>query len=724
MAQMSLHMSTANGDHEVYPIYELDYDYISNLPGFQILETSDTLTNNNYKARKFKCENTTIRDGISATIPLLETEDGNIIPFWHRFRTQMMVNGHNCWVLDQENRESYAAIQQGVRPPDWGVNPNYVYLFQDYFTMDGNSSTWFDFPRAVFIDETFSSSTSYYEDTKRTELRMFYTDTGNSFSVWKKSISRGAANTLYARQYGFGKYPRYPSGSGTKAHYNFTLSNNTVFGDDFGLKYENGVTSNYQTLAYCQSGSSFHDGANCPMVFVHFKIGNTDFYGAALIQMSSFTGDKTTCFPQAIVVSALDSTFWGTSIIPGGGGSGGSWGGKTVRAGGNGTFSRETTQRDKATPGASAVNVVVNTNTTLEQVFGDSTPTTKGKVTLQTCSVNALTEALYSEDFIKAYSNAYYNPMSGIPVCHMLPLPFVQAYSQTDTINMTASGLALTTTGPNDQKTPVVAFRIPPTTHIDSNVLDFTQLYYDAFPDFDGFTRMKLHLPYIGEVDINPNWCMGGRLQVTINCDCITGNLSAWIWCEDKDEQSGYMKIATGNCSRPIPIASMSKDPGSIGKIASGLITAVGGLAAIAAAPVTGGTSLAVGGAAAIAAGSVSAVSGASQMEHQRTTQVQYDNSGAVGALGDMKFWLEITRPVWVEPENYQALYGLPAFTGRTIMECPQKANPDSTQPFEGFLVIDSIDLTGIEVPTEEEKTMIEEQLSKGVFIDYDHIGE
>lgn len=724
MAQMSLHMSTVNGDHEVYPIYELDYDYISNLPGFLMQRTSDTLTNKNYKARKFKCENTNLLNGMPANIPLLETADGNIIPFWHRFRTQMMIGSHNSWVLDQENRESYAAIQQGVRPPDWGANPNYIYLFQDYFTMNGNSNTWFQFPRAVFVDETFNSSKSYYEDTKRSELRMFYTDTGTSFSVWKMSISRGAGNTLYARQYGIARYPDYPPSSNSKAHYDFTSDNNSVMDSGFGLRYECGITSNYENLGYWQSSNSFHDGANCPMVFIHFKIGNTDFYGVALIQMSSFTGDKTTCFPQAIAVTALDSTFWGTSIIPGGGGSGGSWGGKTVRAGGNGTFSTSTTQRDKATPGTSAVNVVVNTNTSLEQVFGNSTPTTKGKVTLQTCSVNALTEALYSEDFIKAYTNAYYNPMSGIPVCHMLPLPFVQAYSQSETIEMTASGLALTTKGPNDQKTPVVAFRIPPTTHIDSNIIDLSSLYFDAFPDFDGYTKMKLHLPYIGEVDINPNWCMGGRLQVTINCDCVTGNLSAWVWCEDRDEQSDYMLIATGNCSRPIPIASMGKDPSSIGKIASGLITAVGGLAAVAAAPVTGGASLAVGGAAMIAGGSVNAISGAVQMEHQRTTQVKYDNTGAVGALGDMKFWLEITRPVWVEPENYQALYGLPAFTGRTIMECPQKTNPDATQAFEGFLVIDEIDLTGIEGPTEEEKQMIEEQLSKGVFIDYDHIGE
>lgn len=733
MAQMSLHMSTANGDHEVYPVYELDYSYISNLPGFGMDETSDTYTNKNYKARRFHCTNATLRDGISANVPLLENEDGNIIPFWHRFRTQMMISGHNCWVLDEENREAYAAIQQGVRPDDWGANPNYITLFSDYFTMDGNSSTWFNFPRAVFIDDSFNSSTSYYEDTKRTELRMFFTDTGNSFSVWKKSISRGAGNTLFARQYGVFRYPKYPSGSGTKAHYDLTNDVNSVMGGNFGYKVECGITSEYNTVGYWQSGSSFHDGANCPMIFVHFKIGDTDFYGVALIQMSSFTGDKTTCFPQAMIVSALDTTFWGTSILPGGGGGEGSWGGKTVRAGGNGTFSTSTSQRDKAVPGTAPADIVATINVNLDdKIFGTSDLSNDSKYCLQTfdeTNWKHFIDVLYSDDFIKKYTNAYYNPMSAIPVAHLLPEAFVDerlnggGSGNKNKINVSAAGLTFTYEEGGGSLN-VKSTKVYPTTFVKSEVLDLSSTYYDAFPDYEGFTKITVHIPFIGDVPIDVNKVMGGRLQITLACDCQNGNLAAWIWTEDKDEQSDYTLIATGNCSYPLPVASMSSDPSAMGKIASGLISAVGGLAAIAAAPVTGGASLTIGGAAAIAAGSASAISGAVQMEHQRSTQVRYNNSGALSLMTDPELWVEITRPVWVEPENYQALYGLPAFTGRTIMECPQKTNPDATQAFEGFLVIDAIDLTGIEGPTEEEKQMIEEQLAKGVFIDYDHIGE
>jgi hypothetical protein len=266
------------------------------------------------------------------------------------------------------------------------------------------------------------------------------------------------------------------------------------------------------------------------------------------------------------------------------------------------------------------------------------------------------------------------------------------------------------------------SIKIWPTTYIKYDVVSFKDLYYDAFPDFEGYTKIVAHIPYIGEVPIPTNLVMGGRMQITIACDAQNGNLTAWIWTEDKDEQSDYTIIATGNCSYPIPLASMSSDPSNFGKVATGVIAAIGGLASIAAAPVTGGASLAVAGGTAIAAGSVSAISGAYGMREQKDTTIKFDNGGALSLMSDPRCWIEVTRPVWVEPENYQALYGLPAYTGRTIMECPQKDNPEATQPFEGFLVIDAIDLTGIDGPTSEEKEMIEAELSKGIFVNYDKI--
>lgn len=721
MAQIRFREGTILGDTMVIPCFDFNYDLAKQeIPG--AFNTSGYNTNGvvdrgGERFEKFKIISDQLYKYFPANIPRPRSQYGDdglesaILP--------MNMNVESNKTFDWAAKGFEVVTEE---PTDLNTNPHYCYA---YTSSPGGARTFRPIA-SYLINETWGTGSNYQNllDKEGKLGKVIFTEAGGHLAVFQ---SMYYTSNWQPKPVDIGSNP---SAQGTnnlsserKVVYCVCNRENvpiitTVSGDARFSCYFDDYNTILSTL---WSNDAIWNNTAQSFFFIHYTVNGEEMYGVCYAKFSGYGEND---YPQAIGVIGLGAEFWGTSIVPGGGGGSGEWGSKTVREGGNGTFSRETTQRDKANPGASAVNVVVNTNTTLEQVFGDSSPTTKGKVTLQTCSVNALTEALYSEDFIKAYTNAYYNPMSGIPVCHMLPLPFVQAYSQTETINMTASGLELTNESPGGTKTPVVAYRIPPTTHIDSNVLDFTQLYYDAFPDFDGFTRMKLHLPYIGEVDINPNWCMGGRLQVTINCDCITGNLAAWIWCEDKDEQSGYMKIATGNCSRPIPIASMSRDPASIGKIASGLITAVGGLAAVAAAPVTGGASLVAGGAAAIAGGSVAAINGAVQMEHQRTTQVQYDNSGAVGALGDMKYWLEITRPVWVEPENYQALYGLPAYTGRTIIECPQKDNPEATQAFEGFLVIDSIDLTGIEGPTEEEKQMIEEQLAKGVFIDYDHIGD
>lgn len=742
MAQMNLREGTVLGDRIIFPIYELAYDtMLSEVPaafatGTDWVNTPVDLAGERY--HKFQVTSNDLYKYLPATIPRQSQRygkpadgevDGAICPVNCNYQTNTKFPV-----------ESYNMTRITQAPTDMNTNIHYLIRYEDSYNSSGSYSGSMYPCYRYMINETYSASSHYtnWLDNDGVLMKSLFTDAGAHIYVAKTQWRNGLYNQTYNNVACIGMPPSSYSTSGSssianassaiKTTYTICNRNNTPIVDASGASNPSNITVGARV--YKMEGGLYNATYNSETAwtninmypfFVHYTVNGEEFYGVCYAEYAGYTDASN--YPKRIVVIGLGSEFWGTSIIPGGGGGDGSWGSKTVRGGGNGTFSTSTTQRDKATPGASAINVVVNTNTSLEQVFGSSTPTDKGKITLQTCGVDDLVEALYNEDFIKAYANAYYNPMSGIPVCHMLPVPFVQAYSQTEQVAMTASGMNLEKTV-GGSKVQIMSFRIPPTTHIDSNIIDFSNLYFDAFPDFDGYTKMRLHLPYIGEVDINPNWCMGGRLQVTINCDCITGNLSAWIWCEDRDEQSDYMLIATGNCSRPIPIASMGKDPSSIGKIASGLITAVGGLAAVAAAPVTGGASLVVGGTAAIAAGSATAIGGAVQMEHQRTTQVKYDNTGAVGALGDMKFWLEITRPVWVEPENYQALYGLPAYTGRTILECPQKANPDATQAFEGFLVIDAIDLTGIEGPTEEEKAMIEEQLAKGVFIDYDTIGE
>ena len=686
--RMRLHKSTANGSYEIYPIYELDYTYISNLTGFGIDESSDTLTNKNYKARKYHCTNANLRNGIDASIPLLETSDGNIIPFWHRFRTQMMIGSHNSWVLDQENRESYAAIQQGIQPDDWGINPNYITLFQDYFTMDGNSSTYFYFPRTVFVDEAYSSSKSYYEDTKRTELRMFYTDTGTSFSAWKMSISRGAQNTLFARQYGFAKYPAYPSsGSGTKAHYNLTSDDNTIFGNDFGYKYELGITSQYHTSAYYQSGASFHDGANCPMVFVHFTANGTDFYGVALIQLSSFTGEKETCFPDAIVVTALDKTFWGSSIIPGGGGGGGNWGPASYAGGANGQWTFSSDNRGDTT-GATVEGIASDRRTALQAFYSQSHGYQLHQIL--PALIPDIFGLLYSSSFLDRYTQSIFNPLSAVISLHLLPQRLCDPQAATSAL--TLSGYDVSANLPTPQNFPIIATIHHE--HIGTYDFEATDTYLDYAP----FTTAYLHLPYVGVLEIDINAIAGGSISVDYLTDAQTGNCAAYITCVDRDGNSEIKYCATGNCAYTLPMFAINQDGAAVGKI-------VGSTLGLGMAAITGNPAAAVTAATGLAGGIFDAATA------KRNTQITGSFGGNPGMISDTACWLEIIRPCIVQPANFDPLHGTPSLLSGTIA-----AYNDYGDGYQGFLRVLDIDADGIHA-TADEIQQIETILKTGIYV-------
>ncbi|WP_254555309.1 hypothetical protein, partial [Salmonella enterica] len=50
--------------------------------------------------------------------------------------------------------------------------------------------------------------------------------------------------------------------------------------------------------------------------------------------------------------------------------------------------------------------------------------------------------------------------------------------------------------------------------------------YYHNFLDYVG-TRAKLYLPFIGFVNVNPEWFIGGRLQVKYHFNVIDGSCIA-----------------------------------------------------------------------------------------------------------------------------------------------------------------------------------------------------
>lgn len=693
---MKLHKSTRIGDYEIYPIYDIDFSGIVADTGYTQEYSNDAVGTSAYKYRQFKSINNNLINYVPATIPKTEPANGNIIPFWHRFTN--IVDGR--YTLDNDNLSSYAAIEQGIRPDDWGTNPNYIIL--------SNAAPLFHdirYPNVIAIDSSWSSSTSYYEDTKRTELRMFYTDTGCSFSCSKATIYTGSGSYYYSRCYTVGQYPTWDSVNRAKKHYSYTGATNAILDAHYYIRDTIGV--NVPSGAY-QSWSSFTDGYNCPMFFVHFSDSGTDFYGVAIVQMSDFTENS---YPVAIHVSAWDTTFWGTSIISGGESGAGEWGNSTIPTINDGTFSSTSNSVGTDNPNYSTTAIQTRVNTALSGLFSGLTgvysiyllDTADGQ-SISFTELTRIYNVLYAsgnDKFLTRYLQSMYNPLSAVIAMHLIPYQFTASalFGVTVRKQLTISGYNVSNA--ISETTPPEYNILKPLGRVVFPRLDMPQ-YFGGFADFAPYTQCILHLPFIGAIELKTNAIAHGSITVEYLCDMISGNVTARISCTDNTgENTQYVHTASGNCAYNLPLFTMNQNGDAVGKLLSGGAGIVSG--ALTGNPVN------------VATGIAGVVGSAIESSFSpRSTQISGNMGGNNMLMSNLDIWLEIIRPVWVENMYYQKLNGIPADMSNCIADCGQDANAGI--PYDGFLQIEKIDLDNVPC-TEQEKQEIETLLKQGVFI-------
>lgn len=101
---------------------------------------------------------------------------------------------------------------------------------------------------------------------------------------------------------------------------------------------------------------------------------------------------------------------------------------------------------------------------------------------------------------------------------------------------------------------------------------------YSNFLDYVG-ARIKLYLPFIGFVDVNPSWCMGGSLKVKYHFNLIDGSCIAYLIgtpsLPKNEETIANTVVATfgGNCCVHIPITGLNYS-----SMISGVVSGVGSL--------------------------------------------------------------------------------------------------------------------------------------------------
>ena len=146
-------------------------------------------------------------------------------------------------------------------------------------------------------------------------------------------------------------------------------------------------------------------------------------------------------------------------------------------------------------------------------------------------------------DFAESYVNA--GLINYVIDCHIVPV-------------------APVTSGTSKIKVGFKSFNYTPAkvtsdyVEFDCGTLEIAE-YYQNFLDYEG-TKAKLYLPFIGFVDIKPEWFQSGKLGVTYHFNIIDGSCIAFVIATSSKSKLKNTVVATfgGNCCVHMPITGVN----------------------------------------------------------------------------------------------------------------------------------------------------------------------
>ena len=227
--------------------------------------------------------------------------------------------------------------------------------------------------------------------------------------------------------------------------------------------------------------------------------------------------------------------------------------------------------------------------------------------------------------------------------------------------------------------------------------------YWGNYLDHNPFTRYTLFLPFVGEVQLDPDEIVGETIGVDYRVDCLTGAFVCFVSTSTK-----ILAQYQGNCSLQVPTSSADYS-----RLNSAILTAstaaVGAAVGVGAAAAGAGT---VG--AGIAAGAGSAARGlpglAGNAMNVMQSKVNHSHSGALGGasgfMGSQKPYLIIHRARQSVPDDANKFKGYP---------CNAKFRLGDLEGC-GFTSVKRIKLDGIKL-TEGELEELRGILGAGVYL-------
>lgn len=282
--------------------------------------------------------------------------------------------------------------------------------------------------------------------------------------------------------------------------------------------------------------------------------------------------------------------------------------------------------------------------------------------------VNAFGAWLWSSSFIEQIKKLFNDPMQAIIGIHKI---FA-------TPNISGTGTIVCGYIDSEVSSNIVGAQY---TTVDCGSINLSEYFGNVF-DYEE-TDIHLYLPFIGIVQIDPNRCIRGQIQVIYRVDVYSGACLAEVSVR-RDGAGGVIYTYNGDCAVRYPISS-----GSYMGIVSGIITAAGGLIG----GVMTGNPLMAG------AGIVGGLS-----HSKSTVQMSGNISGNSGAMGAKKPYLIISRPQ-SEITDYLPLQGSGANKRVTVGSV------------SGYARFSDVRLYGVTSATEEEKREIETILTTGVYL-------
>lgn len=678
------YIALIRGNEEIwYPMFEVKSEYIDNGLFWNPFTSQGSSVSGAVSGGSIPDTIQVSLDNIfNDSIPTHASDFGSIIQTEDMFEQDPDRGGN--WLKRASG--DYIEIPIGEKPEDWDTNYfDYCIITQDnYFQMWVYSVIVGD--STIEVPPTWDSSTQYYKnntsDLRERFNHLFKTDAGYTFGIWTGTGT------------GYAGYNKHYSRLGTNpGNLQFNTGDRVYWRDRNGdvidftglssyrINWYTALTlmdlspdgeSEYSTIPLTNESRTYY-------IFVYVTYRDTTYYGIANIGLNSGGA------PVNIRMILFDENLWGADSIsdysPEQEPQGGEWGDSTTRRGGNGTFSAPSDNR-----GDSSGTYLTNYETSMRNALNDGF--NNGGVKIYQIAgqyAGDVIGVLFGADYFDKFLNSMYNPLSAILSYHMIPSS-LRGDAFANSIPLTAGGFNISA----KMTTPTNFPQINSVKKLHVGSIDIAN-YFGAFPDFAPHTQAILHLPYIGDITIDINAIMYGTLSVDYFCDNVSGNVAAWIWCSDRDGKCTYKYIVTGNCAYTIPLYSQSQNGGAVGKIMSSGVSLVGGL-------LSGNAAGAVGGAIGIAGGLFDAAT------TPRNTQTTGGNSGNVSMLGDSVVWLEIIRPQWVNPENYQSQSGIPSQISGKISDFRG-----------GFFQVETVDLENVPA-TDTEIAELEQMLKDGIY--------